>query len=200
MTWNLYVDDVREPPTSTEWVVARTSAEAIKLVEEKGCPQHMSLDHDLGGEDTTIPFVRWLVWRWFDGHQDEKLPTVEVHSSNPVGRDNLLSLVRSWKQLAQDFVRGITDEEIEAIAHTSVFSGLAGWIGDGPCPCNIIVHADRQAPGAIHNGKFNGEDVWSLVLAKGQVVFTTEDAAAIRLAVSSAVRKALRIERSRQEK
>jgi len=58
----LWVDDER--PAPDRWVWAKTSDEAIAhLVNADGFDVPMgamSLDHDLGGEDTTRPIVLWL--------------------------------------------------------------------------------------------------------------------------------------------
>jgi hypothetical protein len=56
----------------------------------------MSLDHDLGGDDTSVRFLRmWIVQLW-DGVSNP--PEYQVHSANPVGRDNLISLLESWRK------------------------------------------------------------------------------------------------------
>lgn len=89
----LYLDDLRQPPEG--YVLARSSDEAIALVRELGWPQFMSLDHDLGGDDTTMRFLRMLVNEW-DGVSSP--PDYQVHSANPVGRENIISFLESWKR------------------------------------------------------------------------------------------------------
>lgn len=94
--WNLYLDDERKCPyESEEWVVARSSAEALELVAQRGFPALMSLDHDLGGEDTSMRFLRALIETW---NEETPIPEYQVHSANPVGARNIVSLMESWKK------------------------------------------------------------------------------------------------------
>lgn len=82
----IWVDDIRTPPDD-EWQWCKTSADAILALEiRNGSGDHkyltgpvdeMSLDHDLGGEDTTRPIVIWMIENDFWPVQ------VYVHSSNP---------------------------------------------------------------------------------------------------------------------
>lgn len=105
---NLWVDDLRPPPGarpmhnalgkrhglitwSSEWTWAKTSSDALDLLDE--IPFDLvSLDHDLGGDDTTRPIVLWWCehpWAW---------PTeVRVHSANPVGREWLEGMIERYK-------------------------------------------------------------------------------------------------------
>lgn len=94
----LWVDDddwsgTREPPT-TEWVWAKTSAEALAYLET-GTVQEISLDHDLGmndqGEDdTTRRLVLWMC-------ENDAFPEVlYVHTANRVGREWLVSMINRY--------------------------------------------------------------------------------------------------------
>lgn len=80
----LWVDDLREPPDPS-WRWAKTSAEAIGALHERDW-REISLDHDLGGEDTTRPVVRWMA------ENDDWPPVVRVHTANPVGRRWLVGM------------------------------------------------------------------------------------------------------------
>ncbi|KXP08710.1 cyclic-phosphate processing receiver domain-containing protein [Tsukamurella pseudospumae] len=55
----LFVDDIRDPPDAT-WIVTRTSAEALAVLQSGAQDDELSLDHDVGGEDTSRPIVLWL--------------------------------------------------------------------------------------------------------------------------------------------
>lgn len=90
--WNLWLDDLRPCPYEG-WRIARSTEEAKTLVTDLGPPTTMSLDHDLGGDDTAMRFVRWLS----DVHF-ETIPDWQIHSANPVGRDNLRSFLLSWER------------------------------------------------------------------------------------------------------
>jgi hypothetical protein len=100
MPWRLWLDDqyddeempFRHPPEG--FTPAKTSAEAIQLVEEKGIPFFISFDHDLGNGDDAIIFLNWLS----EKHYDAPVPHFQIHSANPPGRDNIASKMSSWKR------------------------------------------------------------------------------------------------------
>ncbi len=86
----LFLDDERMPPgDSSGWIIARTSAQAIEQCMD-GCPLYISFDHDLGDDDTAMPFVRWLVDMDLDtpGFIPANF-SFYVHSQNPIGRENI---------------------------------------------------------------------------------------------------------------
>lgn len=91
----LYIDDERYPPDDG-FVLLRSTQEALQHVKTHGWPTFMSLDHDLGGEDTTMCFLRRLVNELWDGKTPP--PDYHVHSMNPVGRKNIISFMDSWKK------------------------------------------------------------------------------------------------------
>lgn len=82
----LWVDDLRRPPGADwHWVVS--SAEAICHLSHWDV-EEMSLDHDLGGEETSRPIVLWLC------ENETRWPrVVRVHTANPVGRDWLSGMI-----------------------------------------------------------------------------------------------------------
>lgn len=85
----LWVDDLRPAPEGWHW--AKTSAETIAALDERRWDV-MSLDHDLGGGDTSRRAVLWLCenGNWPD--------EVRVHSANPVGVEWLTGMVsRYWE-------------------------------------------------------------------------------------------------------
>ena len=85
----LWIDDVRPPPDDS-WHWAKTSKEALDVL---GCGvQVISFDHDLGGDDTTMPVAIEIERRAFAGRP---IPDVwHIHSANPVGRKNLEAALR----------------------------------------------------------------------------------------------------------
>lgn len=85
----LWVDDLRPAPDG--WLWAKTSAEAIQLLNGMNHKiGEVSLDHDLGGDDTTRPVVLWFI-------ENEVWPkTVRVHTANPVGRDWLVGMINRY--------------------------------------------------------------------------------------------------------
>lgn len=80
----LWIDDMRWPPDG--WIWAKNSAEAI-FCFRNFVVLECSFDHDLGGDDTSMVIIDWL------DHQVSanvmNLPEWSVHSSNPVGRQNM---------------------------------------------------------------------------------------------------------------
>lgn len=102
----IWVDDIRTPPDdwTGHWKWCKTSKEAIqclqfwKGISESKMWKHlsepvelMSLDHDLGGDDTTRPVVLWCCENEF--WPDE----VVVHSANPVGVEWLEGMIERYK-------------------------------------------------------------------------------------------------------
>lgn len=101
---NIWVDDIRTPPDDT-WVWCKTSSEALWLlgVEKHVCDLFgevfgdyepiavMSLDHDLGGLDTTRPIVLWCCEHNFWPNE------VRCHSSNPPGREWIEGMIERYK-------------------------------------------------------------------------------------------------------
>ena len=93
----LYLDDKRDPKTEKDWIVVRSFEEFKKVIEERGIPHHMSLDHDLGeNEPNGLDCVNWLI-------ENELVPySFNIHSANPVGAKNMRSKLRQWKEFQKD--------------------------------------------------------------------------------------------------
>lgn len=94
----LWIDDQLDDPatpnrhTPEGFLGARSTAEAIALVEQHGMPDFMDLDHDLGGDDRVMVFLRWLADRYPDG----PVPRYRYHSENCVGWPAIDSFMSSW--------------------------------------------------------------------------------------------------------
>lgn len=88
----LWVDDLRPAPEGWTW--AKTSEVAITALAlfmgtEKTITE-LSLDHDLGEDDTTLPVVDWMA------EHDLWPAIVRVHSMNPVGVANLTRTINRY--------------------------------------------------------------------------------------------------------
>lgn len=90
----IWVDDIRTPP-DYDWCWPVTSQEAIDLLGEARAfgetVEVMSLDHDLGGDDTSRRIVLWMC-------ENEFWPVeVRCHSSNPPGREWIEKMIERYK-------------------------------------------------------------------------------------------------------
>lgn len=86
---NLWVDDLRTPPDGWAW--AKTSDEAIAILSEHSVVD-LSLDHDLGGDDTTRSVVLWMC-----EHESWPIGKIRVHSANPVGVEWLTGMIDRYR-------------------------------------------------------------------------------------------------------
>jgi hypothetical protein len=89
----LWIDDDeehRKPPKG--WIWAKTLAEALEIVKT-GKVTHISFDHDLGGDDKSMPVAWFIEDAAFHGTM--KPPEWRIHSANPVGRANLEATMKS---------------------------------------------------------------------------------------------------------
>lgn len=86
----LWIDDVRPAPDG--WTLAQTSKDAILAIctalDNDDHEFEISFDHDLGGDDTTIPVVNYLEEQIVNGLRLHRF-NWHIHSANPVGRVNL---------------------------------------------------------------------------------------------------------------
>lgn len=90
----MFLDDERDPPDQ-EYVVLRTSDAALDYIKKNGMPYHFSFDHDLGGDDTVMVFLKKLYNYW---DETTDIPSYFVHSANPIGKKNIISFMESWKK------------------------------------------------------------------------------------------------------
>lgn len=99
MTYCLFIDDNRMlgdvpiPDLKMPWALARSSGEAKGHILQRGIPAFISFDHDLGGDDTSMKFLKW-----FSALNLDKVPEYQVHSANPVGKENIIGFMESWKR------------------------------------------------------------------------------------------------------
>ena len=87
----LWVDDLRPAPDG--WIWSKTSENTIDtlMLSRPGEIVEMSLDHDLGGDDTTRGVVLWLC------ENPSYWPAIVlVHSANPVGREWLEGMINRY--------------------------------------------------------------------------------------------------------
>lgn len=93
--YKLYLDDERIP-FFDGWTIVRNFEDFKSTIVEKGLPKEISFDHDLGDEvPTGYDCVKWLI---HDMKYDLRKVTINVHSANSVGKDNIEGLIRSWNK------------------------------------------------------------------------------------------------------
>ena len=87
--YRLFIDDDRFPQTP-DWFVARNSYQAIRALEDYGMPVEIAFDHDLGGQDTAMTFLKMLCAKLEDGKVTFSAGfRYSVHSMNPIGAENI---------------------------------------------------------------------------------------------------------------
>lgn len=103
MIYRMFIDDERFPVEGDNAVIVRSSDEAKAVMEQNGCPTFISFDHDLGGDDTSMGIVHWMIRQDLDlrHHGFVFIPfdfKFDVHSQNPVGAKNITELLNSYLQ------------------------------------------------------------------------------------------------------
>jgi hypothetical protein len=106
MSYVLFLDDVRDPAwvypqeAVDDWMVCRSYAEAVAVIEDLGMPDRISFDHDLGPADdrTGYDLAHYLVSLDLDsgGRSWPDQFEYQVHSANPVGAENIRGLLDSY--------------------------------------------------------------------------------------------------------
>ena len=113
----LFLDDIRNPKTDG-WYIVRNFEDFVNFINKNGLPDEISFDHDLGDDiarenvengmskkkarelkkevKSGYDCAKWLCeYCWGNGLP---LPTWNVHSANPVGRDNIISILQSFEK------------------------------------------------------------------------------------------------------
>src|SRR5690554_5209013 len=90
----LYLDDVRVVPDG--FVLVENYVEFTEFIEQNGLPDFISFDHDLGEEKTGYDCAKMLVEYCLD--RQITLPDFAVHSQNPVGKQNIESLLGNFRK------------------------------------------------------------------------------------------------------
>lgn len=103
MTYKLFIDDERFPPSDgEEWTICRTLAEVQVAVATKGWPKFVSFDHDLGEhEPTGFDIAKWMIEEDLD--HGVMLPqwSFYIHSQNPVGAKNIQSILDNYLRVRE---------------------------------------------------------------------------------------------------
>ena len=105
-----------------EWTIVRSYDEFVKIIMEKGIPATISFDHDLADEhyaefrmahcedSPSFGTIRYDVLREKTGYECAKwlselciarnvpIPQYYVHTLNPIGRQNIISILESTRK------------------------------------------------------------------------------------------------------
>lgn len=97
MPKRVFLDDIRYPVDDT-WEIVRSTEQAKQHVLDNGVANEWSFDHDLGGDDTAVEFIKWLIDTDIDSGgsfipHDFKYC---IHSANPVGSANIKGLLNGY--------------------------------------------------------------------------------------------------------
>jgi len=109
----LWLDDIRDPfeddanwlafspiekPYYVEWV--KSYKEFCNYINKNGIPDAICFDHDLGDEATNeksgFDCAKYLVNYCLDNNL--QLPKYNIQSANPVGKDNINGILRSYNK------------------------------------------------------------------------------------------------------
>lgn len=96
MDWKLWLDDLVDtvrPIPDDSYTPARSSKEAIELINKMGPPSYISFDFDLGGDDTAEIVYKYLGENHYDAEID-----YNIHSENVMGQKMIQSYMDSWKK------------------------------------------------------------------------------------------------------
>ena len=107
----LFLDDIREvdwiyePQLASEFEVVRSYADFVANIQEKGLPDFISFDNDLGLDERGkvapdgYAAAKWLV---YESGLDLKNLKFKVHSANPVAAEQIRGLLRSYLNVLED--------------------------------------------------------------------------------------------------
>jgi hypothetical protein len=103
----LWLDDIRNPfenswlvfspieqPFDVIWV--KSYNEFTKWIKKNGLPTAICFDHDLGNTATGYDAALFLTY--YCQASREKLPLYNIQSANPVGKENIRSLLENYKK------------------------------------------------------------------------------------------------------
>lgn len=105
----LYLDDIRNPhqtyPNDSDWFVVRNYTEFVSAIEQHFSGlEIISFDHDLanfddnGDEVSGYTLVKWLCDYILDNNLDISNLTLNFHTANLVGKENMMYYWRNFRE------------------------------------------------------------------------------------------------------
>jgi hypothetical protein len=112
--YNLFLDDERFPKDvkwmqlpPLRWIIVRNFEQFVNIIQRNGLPNAVSFDHDLADEHyvttlsknsykekTGYECAKWLIEYCIE--KNLNFPKYTVHSLNPIGKQNIISLIDSY--------------------------------------------------------------------------------------------------------
>ena len=115
----LYLDDIRNPHQSgyqdSEWIVCKNDKTFKDMFTSfDSIITHISFDHDIdsynddGTEVTGYTLVKWLCDYILDNNLDISNLTLNFHTANPIGKENMMCY---WKNFKDYYTKYLKDGE-----------------------------------------------------------------------------------------
>ena len=98
----IFLDDLLENPS--DFTLCRTAEEAIQLIDT-GRVFYISFDHDLGPGKDGYDVAKHIEEKVY--YQKIKCPQWNIHSGNPVGRDNIRAAMLSAERFDKEIRRSL---------------------------------------------------------------------------------------------
>lgn len=106
----LWLDDERDP-SDTRWHVyfpieqptvvwVQSFAQFVDWISGNELPDAICFDHDLGEGPSGFDAAKWLTNYCLD--KGVRLPAWNIQSANPIGKDNVASLLNSFERFCSD--------------------------------------------------------------------------------------------------
>ncbi len=105
MSYKLFLDDIRNVDLvfpqlrNSDFVIVRSYKEFVEQIHEKGLPEFISFDNDLGEDEShnVLPdgyaCAKWLVYESGINLSNLKF---QVHSANPVAKKQIEGLLNNY--------------------------------------------------------------------------------------------------------
>lgn len=103
----LWLDDERDP-VKEKWqhyfpiedpevVWLKSYADFVGWISNHGLPAAICFDHDLGEDKSGFDAAKWLTEYCLS--QEKSLPAWNIQSANPIGKENIASLLNSFERI-----------------------------------------------------------------------------------------------------
>ena len=106
----LWLDDERDPaearwhayfPISLPTVIwIKSYDEFVEWISSNGMPNAICFDHDLGHGPSGFDAAKWLTEFCLDN--GERIPAWNIQSANPIGKENIIALLKSFERITEN--------------------------------------------------------------------------------------------------